>query len=150
MSGTRGLFVSAVAALAALAAGCGGGAAPSPPAGATPSVVPPKPGPVAVDERANGRTVQATPGQPITLVLHSSYWADLRSTAPKVVQQQGRTLRAPGKCPPGVGCGTFSTRFVAERPGRTQLLADRTSCGEAMACAPNQRHLAITIVVVTG
>jgi hypothetical protein len=151
MSGTRAL-VSVAVALAALAAGCGGAApaAPAAPTGGTPPVAAVRSGPLVLDERANGRTLQATPGQAISLVLHGSYWDNLRSTAPAVVSPHGRTSRSPGTCAPGVGCGTFRTAFVAERPGRAQLLADQTSCGEATACAPDQRHLAITIVVVTG
>jgi hypothetical protein len=152
------VVLATVAVIATAAAGCAGGssagvqavaptAVPTTSAAASPSRAPAKPGPVVVDERANGSTVRAQPGQSIALVLHSSYWSDLRSTAPAVVRQQGRTLRTPGHCLPGMGCGTFRTSFLAVQPGRTQLLADRMSCGEAMACAPNQRRLSITILV---
>ena len=59
-------------------------------------------------------------------------------------------MASPGRCPPGVGCGTFRTAFVAGGPGTARLTAARTVCGEALACRPDQRSLAIAVVVDTS
>src|SRR2546429_9696039 len=96
------LVLAAAAVIAAATAGCAGGglrgvqaaapsSVPTTREAASPSTAPAKPGPVVLDERANGSTVRARLGQSIALVLHSSYWGDLRSTATAVVRQQGRT-----------------------------------------------------------
>ena len=132
--------------LVATLAGCSTGVAPGVPTGrsATSTALLAA---IHLDERDNGRTVHARPGQLIRLELHSSYWGDVASNAPPVLRQDGGTVASPGRCPPGVGCGTFRTAFVAGRPGAARLTAARTVCGEALACRPDQRSLAITVVV---
>jgi hypothetical protein len=128
-------------------AGCAAGAAPDTPAGTTPATSAAPPAALHLDERDNGRTVHARPAQIIRIELHSSYWGNVASSAPPVLRPDGGTVASPGRCPPGVGCGTFRTAFVAGHPGTARLTAARTVCGEALACRPDQRSLAITVVV---
>jgi hypothetical protein len=144
----RRLLTAAVAAGMAAGIAVGGCAAgmPADPA-AHPITSVAAASPLVLDEWDNGHTIQARLGQSIELDLHSSYWQALHSTAPEVVQQQGRTVASPGDCPPGVGCGTFRSTFVVQRAGTARLVADRISCGEARLCAPDQRRFDVTILV---
>jgi len=138
--------IMAATLLVAAPAGCSTGAGQDMPA-ERPATSTAPPVAIHLDERDNGRTVHARPGQLIRLELHSSYWGDVASSAPPVLRQDGGTVASPGRCPPGVGCGTFRTAFVAGRAGTARLTATRTVCGEALACRPDQRSLAIAVVV---
>ncbi|MFC1438829.1 hypothetical protein ABUW04_11215 [Streptacidiphilus sp. N1-10] len=135
--------IHAATALLCLAAGCDSaavGAHPGPTAAAT----------VTLDDRSPARTVTVTVGSTVDLVLHSTYWSALRSSAPHTLQPIGAavTSAAPG-CVPGQGCGTVTARFLAAAAGRVVLSATRTVCGEALPCAPGQRSFAVT-VLITG
>ncbi len=105
---------------------------------------------VSIDETANGSTVTVTSGQIIELKLHSTYWRVDGSSAVEVVSQESAPLtRAapPGECRPGIGCGIIQADFVARKAGTAQILASRLVCGEALACKPEERTFAVTIVV---
>jgi hypothetical protein len=107
-------------------------------------------GTIAVDEKSNMSRIQASPGQVIELTLHSTYWHLDGSSADSVVSQTGESWvkAAPRKeCLPGMGCGTAGASFTARRPGTAQIRASRVSCGEAMACPPEQRLFVVTVVV---
>jgi hypothetical protein len=48
-----------------------------------------------------------------------------------------------------VGCGTVTQGFVALSDGSATVRASRTTCGEAMACPPQDATYEVT-VRVTG
>ena len=105
---------------------------------------------LALDDSANGATVRAAPGQPIDLTLGSTYWHIDGSSDPRVVSPDAPASAqpaAPGRCPPGVGCGAIRMSFTARAPGTARIAASRTVCGEALACRPDQRSFSVTIVV---
>jgi hypothetical protein len=145
-----GVLSLAVAALSVLlVAGCASSATPTAvrstgSAGSTGGLV-------VLRDDANGKTVHAQVGQTVQLILGSSYWQVSGSSVPGVLRQDGTTtaLPRPASCPniPGLGCVPVSTSFTAMTPGTSSITAGRTTCGEAMRCAPNQEHFAVTVVV---
>ena len=152
--------VSALAAAACLAglplvAGCASSNAATVPVGAGSSAVPssvaPSSGTVMVKDDSNGKTVHVHVGSLVRLVLASSYWSVHGSSASAVLRQAGQSslLPRPSNCAaiPGLGCQPEQTDFTAAAAGTATVTADRTSCGEAMACRPDQKHFAVTIVV---
>ncbi|MBO0871096.1 MAG: protease inhibitor I42 family protein, partial [Micromonosporaceae bacterium] len=129
----------------------------SSPATAGPSVATaaPPPGPsssstVVATDADNGGSVTLATGELLTVRLASTYW-HFAATGPGVLQQQGAPrvdARPPGiACVPGGGCGTVTATFRAVAPGRVQLTATRTSCGEARGCTGNQGVFRLTVVV---
>lgn len=48
---------------------------------------------------------------------------------------------------PGSGCGTRTLTFEAVAAGTVLVYATRTSCGEALRCAPGQGSFALTVNV---
>ncbi|GAA2129926.1 hypothetical protein GCM10009760_01740 [Kitasatospora kazusensis] len=126
-------------------AGCGsssGSAGPTGPATA-----------VTLDEQANNTTVTVKAGVTVRVDLHSTYWSAVTSSAPQLLEQTGRPTVVPSPtgpaCRVGSGCGTVSTDFLAHGAGSAQLTATRTTCGEALLCAPDQRTFTVT-VQITG
>jgi hypothetical protein len=97
----------------------------------------------------NGRTVRATVGQTVHVLLDNTYWTIDGSSDGAVVGPLGTASHSPqpNGCVPGAGCGTVGQDFRARAPGQAQLSAHRTICGEAMACAPAQRSFSVTVVV---
>ncbi|HUZ56500.1 MAG TPA: hypothetical protein VMU94_28745 [Streptosporangiaceae bacterium] len=139
------------AVVALLMAGCGSGVpsagSPHPPSGGTTT-----PGAVTVSsDHANGRTLHVKVGERLNLILSSTYWQVRRSSAPAVLRQDGAAtpLPRPSSCPkiPGLGCTPVRTSFLALAPGTAVITASRTTCGEALRCAADQRHFRVTIVV---
>ena len=138
-------------AVALVIAGCGGGLASAghsqPPSGgtATPSAV------TVSSDHVNGRTVRVHVGERVNLILSSTYWQLHGSSAPAVLRQNGAAtpLPRPSTCPkiPGLGCIPLRTSFLAVAPGTAVITASRTTCGEALHCAADQRHFRVTIVV---
>jgi hypothetical protein len=132
-------------------AGCGsampsaGGPATQPGGTATPSVV------TVSSDHANGRTFHVKVGERLNLILSSTYWQLRGNSAPAVLRQEGSAtpLPRPSTCPkiPGLGCTPVRTSFLAVAPGTAVITASRTTCGEALGCAPDQRHFRVTIVV---
>ena len=101
-------------------------------------------------DAANGKTVHVGVGDRIELILSSTYWDVLGSSAPTVVHQDGPTITRPapaGQCVPGEGCGVVRAYFTARSAGTAVITAHRDTCGEAMACSPSQRDLALTVEV---
>lgn len=107
--------------------------------------------PLLIEDGANGQTVQVPVGARVELLLHSSYWDIAPSSRPGVLAETSPPTDLPvtPTCPPGVGCNPVEATFSALQAGSAVLSASRTSCGEAMACTPDQRHFQVT-VVVTG
>jgi hypothetical protein len=134
----RPLRIMAVAAVALLAAGCSQTATGN-------SHV------VVAKDNANGKTVRVSVGDRLELILASDYWNVDPSSSPAVLRQDGETsdLARPSDCPtlPGLGCVPEQTSFTAMAPGTVVITASRQSCGEALACRPDQRHFRLTVVV---
>jgi hypothetical protein len=107
--------------------------------------------PVAVDEKDNGQTITVVPGATVEVVLHSTYWSFAPLTGNGVLRSEGTPSVAasrPGQgCVPGGGCGTVTATFTAVGAGTADVRASRTSCGEAMACGPDQASFTVRIVV---
>jgi hypothetical protein len=106
---------------------------------------------VAASETDNGRTITLRRGNHVTLTLHSTYWSIKGSSNPAVLHElfPPATRPMPAHCVPGQGCGTVSASFAAVSSGRADVTASRTTCGEALQCAPAQRDYVLH-VVVTG
>jgi hypothetical protein len=83
------------------------------------------------------------------VVLRSTYWRLNEAANPAVVAADGPPTVAASRdaCVPGAGCGTVTQSFVAVGTGQAELSADRTLCGEAMRCRPDQQHFAVSVVV---
>jgi len=124
---------------------------PQPPASASPSSTGPRQ--VTLDEHASGSTVTLPVGSTLQITLHSTYWKPPTSSAVAVLRPVGpavpKVTPTASGCHPGSGCGTLSAGFTALHSGTVTVTASRTSCGEAMACAPAQRTFTVT-VQVTG
>lgn len=141
---TAGMLFAALAALSTLlTTGCASSAAPN--AGHTADIT------VVVRDDANGKTVDASVGQTVKLILSSNYWTVSGSSTSSVLRQDGATvpLPRPTNCPkiPGLGCVPVSTSFRAVAPGTASITASRTACGEAKPCATDQENFKVTVVV---
>jgi hypothetical protein len=106
---------------------------------------------VAASEADNGRTITLRRGSHLTLTLHSTYWSIKGSSNPAALRELATpvTRPMPAHCVPGQGCGTVGASFAALSSGSADVTASRTTCGEAMQCAPAQRDYVLH-VVVTG
>ncbi|MCC9310742.1 hypothetical protein LN042_27355 [Kitasatospora sp. RB6PN24] len=147
----------AVLGLAVTVAGCGSSASSRPGTGPSASAVSVSTSPTAAALRltdgADNTTVHVTVGQTVVVALGSSYWSEVTSSAPQLLQRIAQshpmTSASPAFCPPGGGCGAQPSSFVAKAAGSAQLTASRHVCGEAMACRPDQTTFTVT-VDITG
>jgi hypothetical protein len=101
----------------------------------------------ASDSQAGGK-VTLRPGQKLRVVLHSTYWEFKAVSAPRVLRLVGATLVTPKTgCLPGQGCGTVTATYIAKTVGSALVTAERTSCGEALACtaAAGSYKLSVTV-----
>jgi hypothetical protein len=128
----------AVVAVALAVLGCGGAASTS---SAAPSV------PVVVTETDNGRTLTAASGEQLIVTLHSTYWTFAGSSNPAALREVAQPVASPGTCPPGVGCGQVTATFTAVGPGRADVTASRSSCGEALSCTGGAGSFRVSVVV---
>ena len=136
----RPLRIMGVAAVALLAAGC---AQTVTAVGNSHMVV--------ARDNSNGKTVRVSVGDRLELILASSYWNVDSSTSPAVLRQDGPTtfLAPPSDCStmPGSGCAPEQTSYTALAPGTVVITASRESCGEALACRPDQSRFRLTVIV---
>jgi hypothetical protein len=106
---------------------------------------------MSVDETTKGKTVSLHVGDTLRVVLHSTYWHIDDPADATVVRATGAAtvaaVLAGNGCVVGQGCGTVTQDFTAAAAGRSTLTAARTSCGEAMACAPDAASWSVTVVV---
>lgn len=106
-------------------------------------------GPVVLRDASNRTTVHVPVGSQVELVLSSSYWQVAGSSAPSLLTQDAPThaLPRPSTCPglAGLGCSPEETLFTAKAAGTAVITASRTSCGEAMKCAPDQEKFSVTV-----
>jgi hypothetical protein len=99
----------------------------------------------------NGRSITAAVGSLITVVLPSTYWHVMPPTDTNVLAMHGQpevTAGGPG-CPsiPGTGCGTVLVTFAALAAGSADVVANRSSCGEALRCTGDQGQWRVHIEV---
>jgi hypothetical protein len=133
--------VSAVIAALALAA-CGKAQGGSGGPGPTPSPAPT----IHLGDHDNGRHLTVPVGTHVVIALGSTYWSFRPSSKPAVLAADGKPSVSPSPgCVPGGGCGTVTQSFVLTGTGTAVLSANRTSCGEALLCRPNQRSFTVTI-----
>ena len=104
---------------------------------------------VHVSEADNGKTITVRRRDEVTAILHSTYWTFNKPSDGRVlIAESGPVVRPQQQgCVPGQGCGTVTVRYLAAGAGRSVISAHRDTCGEAMACAPNQRDWRVTVVV---
>ena len=143
-----GLFAVALLVLA----GCSSSSNPGSPVHTVPSSVPPVPKvyPPLQATEASDVPLQAYVGQQIVVSLHSLYWSVAPPT-PSSILSPGHTSARPGVgCPPypGSGCGIIQVSYTALQTGVVHISASRTTCGEALLCAPSQRSWKLTITVL--
>ena len=103
---------------------------------------------IEIGDDDKGKTLTASVGARIRVVLHSTYWqfADGSSQA---IKQLGDPRVVPDLTVsvPGSGAGTVTVEYQAIAPGQATIQASRTSCGEALLCAEDQRAWQVTIIV---
>ena len=113
--------------------------------------------PKIIAQADTGQIITVVKGSSFSLSLESSYWnlAKIKKTAS--VSQIGGVASTPippspsappGCAHPGSGCATLTWKFVAKKLGSTKLVATRESCGEALACTPEEQNFSVTIKVV--
>lgn len=138
--------VGAVSAVGIMAsAGCGTAAS------RTSTPVAGRPVVIVIPDHANGKAVSARAGDRIELILSSSYWHVMGSSAPSVLRQDGPPvqLARPKSCPdiPGLGCIPVRADLTALRDGKAAITARRSACGEALRCMPDQTRFTVIVVV---
>ena len=126
-------------------AGCGTAAShASGPAAGGPTVI-------VVHDDANGKAVSTRAGDRIELILSSSYWQVTGSSEPNVLRQNGPPvlLSRPNSCPdiPGLGCVPVRADFTALADGKAEITAERSTCGEALRCKPDQTRFTVIVDV---
>ena len=108
---------------------------------------------IVVRDDANSKTVSARAGDRIELILSSSYWRVTGSSAPSVLRQDGPPvlLSRPKSCPdiPGLGCIPVRADFTALTDGKAVITAERSACGEALRCKPDQTRFTVIVDVRT-
>jgi len=108
---------------------------------------------IVVHDDANGKAVSTRAGDRIELILSSSYWRVTGSSAPSVLRQNGPPvlLSRPKSCPdiPGLGCIPVRVDFTALTDGKAVITAERSTCGEALRCKPDQTRFSVIIDVGT-
>jgi len=97
----------------------------------------------------NGRTITVAAGNRISVQLGSTYWTFETPSNTAVLAALGTQQMAPcaAKTLPGSGCGTATMTYAAEAAGTAVVVAQRTSCGEAMLCSAGQSGFRVTVVV---
>jgi hypothetical protein len=102
-----------------------------------------------ITDADNGKTVTIARGTWLSVQLRSTYWTIHPASDTGVLVAQGpqRNVACAPKSLPGSGCGMATVTFAAQAPGTAVVAAQRTSCGEAMLCAPDQSGFRVTVVV---
>ena len=128
---------------------CHGGTTKAVVASPAATASPPPSSSVTVSEADNGRTISVRRADRVTAVLHSTYWTFGKPSDEGVLLAEGDAVTRPQVqgCVPGQGCGTVTVRYLAVGAGRSVIGATRSTCGEALRCAPNQGSWRVTVVV---
>lgn len=98
----------------------------------------------------NGSTVVVKAGERFSIVLDSTYWQFTGSEDPAIAKRLLDPAYAPKETNPairGTGEGTVTAHYEAVAPGSTTISAQRTTCGEALLCPPDQREFKIFLNV---
>jgi hypothetical protein len=108
---------------------------------------------VVISDQDNGHSVSLRAGERLELQLGSTYWQVDGSSNSGVLRQTAGTSVAVSPqikgCVPGEGCGTVTALFDAVAPGRADVSAERTTCGEAMSCTGNLGFYRVTVLVTS-
>ncbi|MHB8585073.1 MAG: hypothetical protein ACYDDF_04470 [Thermoplasmatota archaeon] len=98
---------------------------------------------------SNHGNVTMALGSNLTLVLNSTYWGNAQSTNPAVLRLTDGPHTTPCSNPPfpGTGCGNMTATFSAIAIGSAHIQASRASCGEALACQPNETTFDAAVTV---
>jgi hypothetical protein len=104
---------------------------------------------VVVSEQDNGHAISLRSGERLEVVLASTYWEVDGGSNPNVLRPTAQPTTSPELkgCVPGEGCGTVTALYDAVAPGRADVNAKRTSCGEAMSCTGTLGFYRVTVVV---
>ena len=106
-----------------------------------------------ISDQDNGHSVSVRAGERLELQLGSTYWQVGGSSDSNVLRLTAGTSVTTSPqikgCVPGEGCGTVTALFDAVAPGRADVSAQRTSCGEAMSCTGNLGFYRVTVVVTS-
>lgn len=107
------------------------------------------PSAVTVGESQNGHTIHLERGEQLQVVLSSTYWQFEPASNAAVLSPNGPPRIVPKRsgCVPGEGCGTASVQYSTLARGNAEVLASRTSCGEAMGCTAATDHYVLHVVV---
>jgi hypothetical protein len=101
-----------------------------------------------VTDKSSGTTMSLHVGDRLRVVLGSTYWRFRGLPTNPAVKSAGSTSIRPDRdCLPGGGCGTVVHQYSAIGTGRATITATRTSCGEAMACSPEQGKFTLIVSV---
>lgn len=106
-----------------------------------------------LDDGDNNKTFSLVQGKSASVVLGSTYWKFQPVVETTVVQLLGDPVYKPepiNKTVAGTGAGTVTAEFRGLAPGTAVIKATRTTCGEALACQPDQQNYTVTIHVVTS
>ncbi len=115
---------------------------PAPPVSSSAGVI------TVTDKPSLRKTVSLHVGNRLRVVLGSTYWRFGELAANPAVQSVGSTAVTPDPdCIPGGGCGTAVHEYSVVGSGRATITATRTSCGEALACRPDQRTFTLVVTV---
>jgi branched-subunit amino acid ABC-type transport system permease component len=107
-------------------------------------------------EKNAAKIVVVKLGGHVDLTWHSMYWqlkvppksASLTSNGAPILKPIFPGPKAPAGCKiAGSGCGTQTWAFTATKVGLTHLVANRTTCGEAMRCTAANGRFAMTVKV---
>lgn len=100
-------------------------------------------------DTASGHTLTLRRGQLLRVVLSSTYWQFGSAPDPAVLRAVAAPQTSPRRsgCVPGGGCGTVTATFVGVGAGRTDVVAHRSSCGEAMGCTAQASRFTLHVVV---
>jgi hypothetical protein len=96
-----------------------------------------------------GHHVTVGLGGHLHVVLDSTYWTFLPMTPDGILRSDGSPRVVPrlDHCVPGQGCGTVTLEITAMAPGEASIEATRTTCGEALRCAPGQGDFRVSVTV---
>ena len=105
----------------------------------------------------DGQIISVVKGATFSLSLDSSYWSFTKIKKTASVKEIGEVISTPiapspsappGCNHPGSGCANLTWKFRATKLGSAKLSATRQSCGEALACAPEEQNFSVTIKVI--
>jgi len=109
---------------------------------------------IGVSEQEASKTVKVKIKDSISIELHSTYWDITPSTnkATKISEPVISPILPGENNDPncqhmGSGCGTKIWKVKFAKVGKYKIVAQRTSCGEALACNAKQSHVSFIFVV---